>query len=75
MSLLFLSAHDDLRQSSLPEMDPLGHSCRCQTSGFSVVELLVVLAVFGIVIRNGFFFHGQRARNRGYCKARGIHDG
>lgn len=49
MPLLYPPAPDGSRRTSLQELEPHRHSCQSETSGFSVVELLVALAVFGIV--------------------------
>jgi prepilin-type N-terminal cleavage/methylation domain-containing protein len=50
MSLPFPPERENSRQASRPETNSIRHSYRVRISGFSVVELLVVLAVFGIVI-------------------------
>jgi prepilin-type N-terminal cleavage/methylation domain-containing protein len=72
MSLPFPPAHDDLRQASLPEVDPLRHSYRCPFSGFSVVELLVVLAVFGIVSGMVFSSMGRGQETADIAKQEGF---
>ena len=49
MSLPFPLEHEELGRVSRPKMDFLNHFYLGCTSGFSMIELLVVLAVFGIV--------------------------
>lgn len=72
MSLPFLPVHDGLQQTSLPEIDPREHSCRCQTSGFSVVELLVVLTIFGIVSGMVFSSMGRGQETADIAKQEGF---
>jgi len=71
MSLPFPPERDDLRRAWLTGIDPLRHSCRCKMSGFSVVELLVVLAVFGIVAGMVFSSLGRGQETADIAKQEG----
>ena len=72
MSLPIPPVPNGLRLTSLPELAPHGHSCRNQTSGFSVVELLVVLVVFGIVSGMVFSSMGRGQETADIAKQEGF---
>ena len=72
MYLPLPSERNDPRQASWPGLDPIQQSCLDQTSGFSVVELLVVLAVFGIVVGMVFSSMGRGQETADIAKEEGF---
>ena len=72
MSLPFPSESDDLQRTWLLRIDPLRHSSQGRISGFSLVELLVVLAVFGIVAGMVFSSLGRGQETADIAKQEGF---